>query len=49
MEKQLAELDSDISIKGRKISKRIQKCLKIAKIKGTSKLHKKGTREFSVT
>ncbi|WP_392506106.1 hypothetical protein ACE5D9_06950 [Rickettsia sp. 2024-CO-Wats] len=28
MEKQLAELDSDISIKGRKISKRIQKCLK---------------------
>ncbi|AAY61833.1 DUF2310 family Zn-ribbon-containing protein [Rickettsia felis] len=28
MERQLAELDSDISIEGRKISKRIQKCLK---------------------
>ncbi|WP_041471819.1 DUF2310 family Zn-ribbon-containing protein [Rickettsia africae] len=28
MEKQLAELDSDISIKGRKMNKRIQKCLK---------------------
>ncbi len=28
MEKQLAALDSDISIKGRKMSKRIQKCLK---------------------
>ncbi|WP_256621174.1 DUF2310 family Zn-ribbon-containing protein [Rickettsia sp. TH2014] len=28
MERLLAELDSDISIEGRKISKRIQKCLK---------------------
>ena len=28
MERQLAELDSDISIEGSKISKRIQKCLK---------------------